>query len=171
MIEAEYAKAIYELAVEEHKEESFKTCFEVVLETVEDKEYFAVLTSPFIQTSEKKQIIKKVYSKLEKTFIDFLYVLIDNNRISLLEEIYNLYNKLLLEQRDIVKIEVHSAIKLNSMQMIHLTESLQEKYKDKKIEIENKINPKLIGGIQIISGGESIDISLKNSLNKLKESL
>ena len=57
------------------------------------------------------------------------------------------------------------------MQMIHLTESLQQKYKDKKIELENIVNDKLIGGIQIVSGGESMDMSLKNSLAKLRDSL
>ncbi len=171
MIEAEYAKAIYDLAVEEHKEEKFVSCFETIIESLKDNDFQKVLTSPFIQSTEKKKIIEKIFSELEKTFVDFLYVLIDNHRFDRIDDIYDEYNRLLLEQRDIIKIEVHSAVPLNSMHMVHLIESLKEKYKDKKIELENIVDPTLIGGIQIISGGESLDISLKNSLNKLKEAL
>ena len=171
MIEAEYAKAIYDLAVEEHKEEKFVSCFETIIESLKDNDFQKVLTSPFIQSTEKKKIIEKIFSELEKTFVDFLYVLIDNHRFDRIDDIYDEYNRLLLEQRDIIKIEVHSAVPLNSMHMVNLIESLKEKYKDKKIELENIVDPTLIGGIQIISGGESLDISLKNSLNKLKEAL
>ncbi len=171
MVEYEYAKAIYELALEEKKEEVFKTCFDIILEGLKDKDFNNVLTSPFISGDEKKKLIENIYKEIDDTYLRFLFVLIDNNRIALLKDISDAFNKLLLEKRDIVKIQIYSAVKLNSMQMIHFTESLQHKYKDKNIELENIVNPKLIGGIQIVSGGESIDMSLKNSLVKLRESL
>ena len=76
-----------------------------------------------------------------------------------------------LNKNDVMKISVYSAKALSNIDMIHLTKSLQNKYVGKKIEIENIIKPELIGGIQIESNGESLDMSLKNSLNLLKESL
>lgn len=171
MVESEYAKAVYELALDENKEEVFKDCFNIVLEGLKDKDFDAVLSSPFIDKEEKKKLVKNIYKALDETFLYFLYVLIDNHRISLIRNISDAYNQLLLEKRDILKIQIYSAVKLSSMQMIHLTESLQQKYKDKKIELENIVNDKLIGGIQIVSGGESMDMSLKNSLAKLRDSL
>lgn len=171
MIEAEYAKAIYELALEEKKEDIFEKCFSIVISTLENEEYYKVLTSPFIEATEKKNLITKVYEKLDQTFVYFLCVLVENNRISCIHEIYEAYNQYLLSHRDIVHIQIESAVELTSLQMINLTESLQNKYIGKKIELENIIDPKLIGGIHIVSNGKSIDMSLKNSLTKLKDSL
>ncbi len=171
MVASEYAKAIYELALEENKLDIFKENFDVVTSSLKDKDFVNVLSSPFVNAKEKKNILEKIYESLDKTFINFLKVILDHNRISIFTDIYDLYNKMILEKKDIIKIQVFSAIKLSNMQLIHLTEALQKKYYGKKIELENILDSDLIGGIHIVSNGESIDISLKNSLNKLKEIL
>lgn len=171
MVEREYAKAMYELALEEHKEQVFEECFNTILQALKDKDFYAVLTSPFIHTEEKRRCIHKIFSAFDETFVQFLNVVIEHNRISLLPNIYDIYTKLVLEYNDILKIQIYSAVELSNMQMIHLTEALQKKYENKKIELENIINPELIGGIRIVSNGQSIDMSLKNSLEKLKDFL
>ena len=171
MVENEYAKAIYELALEEKKEQQFKDCFSALLEGLKNKDFYNVLTSPFIDVNKKKDLIDTVFHNLDNTFINFIKVLLDHNRIMLASNISDIFNKLILEHNDIMKIDIVSAVKLNSMQMINLSKSLQLKYSGKKIELENIIDPNLIGGIQVISNGESLDMSLKASLDRLKDSL
>ena len=171
MVANEYAKAIYELALEENKEQCFKDCFNALLESIKNEDLNKILTSPFIDVNNKKSIVDKAFISLDSTFINFIKVLLDHNRIALLNDIYDGFNKLILEHNDIMKIDVVSAVKLNSIQMINLSKALQMKYSGKKIELENIIDSDLIGGIQVISNGESLDMSLKASLNRLKESL
>ena len=55
--------------------------------------------------------------------------------------------------------------------MDEVIKALETRYKNKKIEAENIINPELIGGIRVLVNNESVDLSLKNSLSKLKESI
>ena len=55
--------------------------------------------------------------------------------------------------------------------MKNIVPALKAKYVGKELEIKNFVNPALIGGIQVIANGESIDISLKSTLERLKESL
>lgn len=171
MVANEYAKALYELAQENKKEVEFKKYFPYVLEILKDEDVYKVLTSPFIETNKKKDLIKNAFNVLDEIFLNFLYVLIDNNRFSIIDEIEECYNKHLLDENDIVQVNIVSAQKLNKSQLEHFTKSLEKKYEGKKLEIENIINPDLIGGIQIEANGESIDLSLRNSLIKLKESL
>ncbi len=171
MLHKEYAKALYELSVEEDKNEIFMDCLSAVINTALSTELKDVLTSPFIDINKKKKLIDDVYSLLDQTFIYFMKVLLDNNRFNLINDIYEEYKNIILLKNEIVKIQVISTYKLNNMELIKLTKSLQAKYKNKKIELENIIDEKLIGGIQIVSNGQSIDMSLKNSLLKLKESL
>lgn len=171
MLQNEYAKALYELALEENKENDFIEYFDALIKTSTNSEFYDILTSPFIDLTEKKKLIDLIYSTFDKTFLNFIYVLLENNRYNYIKDIFVEYSNLILEHNDIVKIQVISAYMLNSVELIKLTKSLQVKFVNKKIELENIIDEKLIDGIKIISNGQSIDMSLKNSLSKLKESL
>ena len=73
--------------------------------------------------------------------------------------------------KNIVRIDIFSAEELSKKQMDNIVPALEAKYKGKELEIKNFVNPSLIGGIQVIANGESIDISLKSTLERLKESL
>ncbi|MGM9969874.1 MAG: ATP synthase F1 subunit delta [Anaeroplasma sp.] len=171
MVESEYAKALHEIAIEENKIDLFLDCFLAVNEGYNNKDFMEIITSPFIEKNKKKEIINNVFKSLDQSFINFLYVIIDHNRFSIIKLIYEEYNKLVLEDKNIIKIQIISAKKLTEAQLLQFKSTLMLKYLGKKIEIENIVNVELIGGIQVLSNGESLDMSLKNSLDKLKESL
>ena len=172
MVGNEYAKAIYELAHENNKIKVFSDCFLTVYETAfNNKEFMEIMTSPIINKQEKKDVIKKVYNSLDEEFIRFLYVIIDHNRFSLLKEIYDEYEAFVLSDKNIIKAQVFSASELNDKQLSDVIKALEAKYNNKKIEVENIINPELIGGLRILVNNESVDLSLKNSLTKLMESI
>lgn len=171
MVESEYAKALYELAVEYRSVKNIEEQFGAYVEALNDKDFYSVLTAPNIDISKKKEIIKNVFKSFDETFVNFLYVLLDHNRVSLSNDIYDQFKKIVLENNDILRVEVFSAKTLSIAEIDHLTNSLRKKYTGKKIEVENIVKPELIGGIQIVSNGEALDISLKNSLDKLRESL
>lgn len=170
MVEAEYARAIYDLAQEENKVNLILDCFHAVNETL-NKEFMDIMASPYIDKVEKKSIISRVYKSLDTTFINFLYVLIDHNRFIKFKEIYNNYNMIFLENKNIVRIQIISVKELSKTQIKSLEESLKLKYANKKLEIENIVDSNIIGGIQILSNGESVDLSLKTALKRIKESL
>jgi len=168
----EYAKAIYELAHENNKIKVFSDCFMAVSQTaLSNKDFMEIMVSPIINKKEKKEVIKKVYSSLDEDFINFLYVIIDHNRFSIFEEIYDAYESLILTDKNIVKATVFSAKELNANQTKEVIKALEVRYSGKKIEAEYIINPELIGGIRVLVNNESVDLSLKASLDKLKESL
>lgn len=170
MIPLEYAKAIYEIAEEEHKVDLFNEYFVSINSTL-NTEFVDLLKAPTIEKSKKKDIIKKVYKSIDKTFVDFLVVLVDNDRIEYFNDIGHQYRKLVRLNKNIVRIDIFSAKELTSKQMKNIVPALKAKYVGKELEIKNFVNPALIGGIQVIANGESIDISLKSILERLKESL
>ena len=172
MVENEYAKAIYELAQENNKIKVFRDCFVVVTQTaLNNNEFMEILTSPVVNKSNKKDIIKKVYGSLDEEFVNFLYVIIDHNRFSSINYIYYEYENLVLTDKNIVKASIFSAYELNDAQMKEIVSALEYRYKNKKIEAENIIDSELIGGIRVLVNNESVDLSLKTSLDKLKESI
>ena len=84
------------------------------------------------------------------------------------EDEFNPYDELSNEELlDRVKeIDPDTDIHVNNIK-----DTLKGKYPDKELEVKNIVNPNLIGGIQIVCNGESIDMSLKSSINRLKEIL
>lgn len=170
MVEQEYAKALFELAQEAGKLELFVDYFTAVVETVKN-DFYKVLTSPVIENKEKKEIIKNVYHSFDKEFLNFLYVLIDHNRISRINTIFDEFMNFILVDKNIVQVEIHSAVELTDLQIEHYEKRLKEKYGSKKLEIKNIVNPDLLGGIRIITNNEELDMSVKKQLNKLKENL
>ena len=171
MIDSEYAKAIYELALEEKKVDLFWDSFIVVDKTNDDPDFRKIMASPTIDNKEKKEIVKKVYHALDDTFLNFLYVLIDHNRFNLCDEIGHEYRKLVRLEKNIMFIDVLSAKELTEKQKAKVVNSLTAKYSDKTLQFKYIVKPDLLGGIQIISNGVSIDMSLKASLDRIKEEL
>ncbi len=98
-------------------------------------------------------------------------MLIDNDRIEYYSAIGHQYRKLVRFNKNIVRIDLLSAKELNKNQMKDITEALKSKYKGMELEVKNFVDPSLIGGIQVIANGESIDISLRSILERMKESL
>lgn len=172
MIEFEYAKALFDLAQEENKIELFLDSIYAVIDTMnEQKDFLKIMISPSIEKKEKIEIINKVYKSLDETFVNFLKVLVNNQRFDCLEGIAEEYKKLYHDFHNILKVEVISSEILNDVQMKQVLNRLKARYMGKEIKIENSVNPKILGGLQIICDGESLDLSLKGQLSKLKESL
>ena len=171
MVENEYAQAIYDLAKEENKIDIINECFIVVNKSIEDNDFMELLSSPKITKEEKKNILTKVYGKLDSLFLDFMYVLIDNNRITRIRYIYDYYNQSIKIEHNILHIEAYSVKELTKTQIDNLRKTLSSYYNGKTLEIENIVDPKLIGGVRIECNGKTLDVTLKKSLANMKDSL
>ena len=171
MVENEYAQAIYDLAKEENKIDIINECFIVVNKSIEDNDFMELLSSPKLTKEEKKNILTKVYGKLDSLFLDFMYVLIDNNRFNRISYIYDYYNQLIKIEHNILHIEAYSVKELTKTQIDNLRKTLSSYYNGKTLEIENIVDPKLIGGVRIECNGKTLDVTLKKSLANMKDSL
>lgn len=171
MVAQEYAKAIYELANEENKIELYSEYFQIFENELDNQDFYKVLVSPSIDDEAKKNIIIKAFSSFDEMFINFIKVIIDHKRISDFKDIYDEYVNLANEALGVVDVLIVSADTLTKNQNTQLEEALVSKFNGKRINIKNIIDPKLISGVKVICNGKSLDISLKNSLDKLKDSL
>jgi F-type H+-transporting ATPase subunit delta len=130
-----------------------------------------LFNSPFISDDEKNNLLNNVFKDIDEDFLHFLFVLIKNQRFNLIEEIKDEFEKLYHENKNVVFVHVTSMEKLSKKQEDIIRKDLEKKYPDANLKIENEIDPDIIGGIKIIVNDESIDLSLRNYLSKLKESI
>lgn len=164
----EYAKTIFELAeAKPNIEEEFKLLIDAI---IENKDAIKIFSSPRITNGEKKKINEEITKGLDRTLVNFLNVLIDNNRFGDILEIYNSFSNLILKKNNIQQVDIISSVKLSDKELNILIEQLETKLTGKKIIINNKIQKSLIGGIQVIYDGEIIDLSTTNKISQLKYS-
>ena len=73
MVSKEYAKAIFEIALENNKEDKYLELLKMVLKTLDKNEDFKkILNSPFISEDEKNNLLINVFKGIDEDFIHFL---------------------------------------------------------------------------------------------------
>lgn len=168
----QYAKALFEIAKEDKLLQSCKESFDLFIELLnQEDEFRLLLTSPKISTENKKDLIKKSFKNVDYNLIYFVFVLLDNGRIEIINEIYNSFINLYNEANMIKNVLILSSLKLEDKEIKKLKESLERYYAGYKVVIENEIDPSVIGGYHILVNGLSIDLSIKHKIDSLKSTL
>lgn len=172
MVEQEYAKALFELACENKKEDKIDSNLNDLKSILEmELEFKKIMISKSVNRDIKKQMINNVFKNFDDLFLNFLCVLVDNNRFELIDSIIAAYNKLLNDSKSILYVDVKTAKDLTDEEEKKIKMVLENKYKSKTIIINNIVDQNLIGGIIFSCKGKSFDISLKHQLDVLKSRL
>lgn len=169
MVGKEYAQAIYDLAlannVVDEIFENFKLFNELL---IENKDYVKILTYPTIENKDKKRSLKSVLKGFDQLFLNFLFVLIDNNRFCNFNDIFDAYSELVYEKRGIIKVDIVSATKLTKNEMAGLNEKLSKYYGGKQIEANYTIDNGLKAGITVRTKNEVLSLSLKDKIESME---
>ncbi len=142
----------------------------VLIAFKENADYIKVINSPILALDVKKDLIKKAFFNLSKLTVNFLLVLLDNNRMDILEQINTEYNKQVDEYRKEMLVKVTSVIALSDEQKKALKIKLENQVK-KKVKLKNIIDETLLGGLKIEIDNTITDLSIKNRLRSLEKQL
>lgn len=167
-----YAQALFDLAVESDVADTMYSQIEDLSNVIyQNKELYSVLRSPLITKDDKKKVIDSIFEeKLDRYTLNFIKVLVDNDRTTEIKNVVEEYKKLLNERNNILEGVAITAIEMDKENLRALEEKLSLKY-NKKVILENKIDESIIGGVVVKIGNEEIDSSVRNRLNTLRESL
>lgn len=131
----------------------------------------AFLSNPTVSINEKKETVEEIFKKYVKEYmINFLLILIDKNRLFLIDEIIKGYDKALNKQKNIEIATVTTAIDLDEDSREKLKSKL-ESIMEKKLVFNIKVNPDIIGGVVIKIEDKLIDGSIKTKLEEIKKTL
>lgn len=171
MIQKEYATALFELGLEDNKVGALLeelTILKTVLSA--NPEYMKLLTHPKVSKSEKKELLGKVLKNFSEAFTHFCYVLIDNSRFDVYEDLLEEYSALVHQSENRMVVRAISRVALKEADIKKLESQLSEEYK-KSIEIIPIVDELVIDGIRLEFGGRVLDATLRANLNDLKSIL
>lgn len=168
-----YAKSLIELAQEQNK--LVKISEDVLsLEAVcNHKEFAAMLQSPIINSDKKSAIFKELFAgKMDELSFQFIQLLIQKGRESLLPSISSAFIRQYRTIRKIRIARVLSATVLNEAELVNIKNRFSGWLKPgETMELHQKLDPTLIGGFVFEMGDQNCDASIKRQLEEMKESL
>lgn len=172
LVAKRYAGALFEVGTEENKLDIFADELKnIVLIFHENIEFFNILKSPLVSKKEKKELVDTVYKdKVSNEILNFMRILVDKDRISVIKEMSIEYKNLLNQKNNVIEAVAVSAVPLEEAQMEALKVKLSSTT-GKNVEITNEVDETILGGILIRMGYEEIDGTVKTRLEKLKKEL
>ena len=135
-----------------------------------DMEVKAIIASPKIDSDQTLNFLVSFLPQKDESFSNFLSIMIANKKVYFLDEVYKLFNDMVLEDKNTTIAEVETAYALSDTQKNDIVNSLTKKH-DKKIQIHEVINERLLAGIKISVNNEVTDYSVRNKLNLMKEQI
>ena len=167
-----YAKAFFELAEEE---QVLDAVFHDVQDLREQLKEIPELESFLSQTSVEWTTKKVVLDELTEDYTTIskraLAVIGENHRmpelVVILEEFETRFNA----AKGIVQAQVTTVIPLTENQKDQLIQKLKTQFHCKVIQLKEKIDPTILGGVVVQVGHQKLDGSLRTQLNNLKKEL
>ena len=167
-----YGQALFELAKETDGLNQWGLQARELIEVVEENpQLLDFFNAVKISTQEKKAVVDQLFKgKLETMLVHFIDLLIDKKRTKNMVEILRYFITLENEERGVREGVVYSARKLSREDIVRIEEALSER-DGQKLELTNRIDPRLISGIKVVIGNEVIDGSMKSRIESLKSEL
>ncbi|MEJ2152653.1 MAG: ATP synthase F1 subunit delta [Gemmatimonadota bacterium] len=137
----------------------------------EDTRLRRFLEAPQITTRQKQAVVEEALeSRVHPLVVQFLGLVIDRHRELLLPEIAMTWQAILDERANRQTATITSASPLDPTTVASLGQAL-ERVTGKTIVIEEKVQPKLLGGVVVQTGDLVMDASLKTRLGNLGRQL
>ncbi len=127
--------------------------------------------NPSVTAAQTFEVISGVVkATLPEAAKNFLRVVIDNGRISVLPEIASQFRALKNAQSGCSDAIVYSAFALEGAALADLAVTLEKRF-GRKLNLKLELEPALIGGVRVVVGDEVLDTSVKARLEQMKVAL
>ncbi len=164
-----YARALFEVAEERDLLDPIHdelTQFSDALS--ENRELQTFFFSPYFSTEEKKAGLRKAVTGADPAFMNFLEALIERHRMPAIFRIKARYQDMWEDARDLLPVQLTSAIELDSSTVASIGDRIGEQTK-RTVELKSNVDPDILGGIVLRVGNVILDASIRNRLEQLRK--
>ena len=165
-----YANALFAVALDKKLLEKVRDeLYDFVARLENSDELSHFLRSPERSRAEKRQLVERVFAdRYSNIFFNFLLLLIDKGRIPLYRDVRLAFGALYDRHHRKVRALAITAMPMAKSELEALQTDLAETMK-RTLEIENRIDPAILGGIVLDIEGKILDGSVRRQLERLRE--
>jgi F-type H+-transporting ATPase subunit delta len=166
-----YAEAVFRLAREKKALADWSDRLSLLSAFAGDPQMRACIGNPDLSATRKSDLFKALVGKgLDGDEANFIQVLAENERLSLLPEIAGLFEALKGTEEGVKEATVFSAFALTDAQLGVLVKDLEERFKS-RLKAEVIVDQSLIGGVKIVVGDQVFDASVRGKLDAMGSAL
>jgi F-type H+-transporting ATPase subunit delta len=166
-----YAEAAFRLADETGALGKWAEMLGALALVAADARVRAALADPNLSDAQAAGLLISILSgKLSGDAENFVRVLAENGRLTLLPEIRVQFEALKDEREGVLEAEVDSAFELSAAQVADLVQRLEKKT-GRKVKAKVQVDKELIAGVRITLGDKVIDGSARAQLGALESAL
>ena len=167
-----YAEALFDTALKQNVVSKVLDDLLMAENTINSNaELNGFLNSPVVKVNDKKEVVNQLFQqKIEQITLNLLYLLADNSRFSLLNEILEDYKCRYNFVNEIVSVKAVTAVEMKD----YLKEKLQQKLENKlqkKVIIDYEVDTEIIAGLVLEIDGTTIDSSVQTKLKNIKKQI
>jgi F-type H+-transporting ATPase subunit delta len=166
-----YAEAAFQIAERDDTIEQWLEQLDAVAQVTADSRVVHLLENPEMPLDERLAIFKSALGEgMLPQLPNLLTLILRRRRVDLLPRIAREFKRLYNRKMGIVEAIATSAAELDDAELSALRGRL-EQMTDARIELETRVDPALLGGVQVRLGDLLIDGSVRGRLERLRSRL
>jgi F-type H+-transporting ATPase subunit delta len=134
----------------------------------ENRELQVFLFSPYFSSEEKKDGVRRIVSDADERLLNFLELLAERHRMPALFRIRRNLDTMWAEENRLLPVIVTSAVELDEELVKSIGERIEEQT-GRQVELSSKVDPDVLGGLQVRVGNMVLDATVRNRLEQLRK--
>ncbi len=165
-----FAEAAFAVAREGNQLDAWLAALDGAAALFADTRAERFLTSPVVEPDRKQAALAELLPGLPAPVSNFLGILARRDRLDLLPDVHRVFRRLANEHRGIAVAQVTTARPLDPGQQDLIAARLAA-VTGKRVEIEVRVDPAILGGVVAHVGDNVIDDSIRGRLERLRRAL
>jgi F-type H+-transporting ATPase subunit delta len=166
-----YADALFRAAKEEGKLDQVREQLAEIADALEsNRELQVFFFSPYFSSAEKRDGISRAISGAEAELVSFLELLNEKHRMPVIFRIQRRFEEMWARENRRLAVTVTSAVDLDPGISERIGEEL-ESQTGQKVELRNRVDGEILGGLVLQVGNMVLDASIRNRLEKLRKNV
>jgi F-type H+-transporting ATPase subunit delta len=164
-----YARALFEAARDNDVLDRVHDELGEFADALEEERNLQVfLFSPYFSSEEKKDGVKRIVSDADERLVNFLELLAERHRMPALFRIRRTFDDMWAEENKLLPVTVTSAVDLDESLVKDIGKRIEEQT-GRQVELSSKVDPGVLGGLQVRVGNMVLDATVRNRLERLRK--
>jgi F-type H+-transporting ATPase subunit delta len=166
-----YSRALFEAAKEDDVLDDVHEQLNEFVDALEDednRDLRLFFFSPYFSSEEKKDGVDKVVSDADERLVNFLKLVAERHRMPALPRIRREFNSLWREERQLLPVDVTSAVELDEQLVKGIGDRIEEQT-GRQVELSSRVDPDVIGGLVVRVGNMVMDASVRSRLEQIRK--
>ena len=173
LVGATYGEALFELAVEEGREEELMNEVILLRELLsENPDFGKLMNHPKVLKEDKLEVLEAVFKgRVSEELVGFLHLIVSKDRYGEIDSILDYFIDEVKQVKGIGVAYVATALDLSEAKMKEVEQKLLSTTSFTRMEMHYQVDESLIGGMVIRIGDRVVDSSIRSKLSGLEREL